>query len=114
MIEIKNLKIRLGEFHLDDINITIGKNEFFVLMGPTGAGKTVLLEAIVGLISVQQGCIYIGRKNVTTLSPEKRGVGIVYQDYSLFPHMTVEENINYGLRYNKIKKRRLKKDLCVL
>ncbi|KQC09791.1 MAG: hypothetical protein APR62_13310 [Smithella sp. SDB] len=111
MIEIKELCTKLGEFRLDDINVAIDKNEFFVLMGPTGAGKTVLLEAITGLIPVQKGCIYVGGKNVTTLSPEKRGVGIVYQDYSLFPHMTVRENITFGLRYNKIKKETAKERL---
>jgi len=104
MIEVKELFVELGDFRLDNINVAINKNEFFVLMGPTGAGKTVLLEAIAGLIPVRKGSIYIGGKNVTTLPPEKRGVGIVYQDYSLFPHMTVKENINFGLHYNKIKK----------
>jgi molybdate/tungstate transport system ATP-binding protein len=104
MIEVKELFVELGDFRLDNINVAINKNEFFVLMGPTGAGKTVLLEAIAGLIPVRKGSIYIGGKNVTTLPPEKRGVGIVYQDYSLFPHMTVKENITFGLHYNKIKK----------
>ncbi|MCK9276036.1 MAG: ABC transporter ATP-binding protein [Syntrophales bacterium] len=104
MIETRNLTVRLGEFYLQDINISIGRNEFFVLMGPTGAGKTVLLEAIAGLIAVDQGSIRIGVKEVTALAPERREVGIVYQDYSLFPHMTVRENIVYGLRYHKIKK----------
>ncbi len=106
MIRTEDVYIRLGDFRLRDINIAIDKNEFFVLMGPTGAGKTVLLEAIAGLISVQKGTISIGGKKVNRLPPEKRGVGIVYQDYSLFPHMTVKENISYGLRYHKIKKAR--------
>lgn len=102
MIKTEDLHIYLGVFHLADINISIEKNEFFVLMGPTGAGKTVLLEAIAGLIDSSRGRIWINEKDVTRLSPEKRGVGIVYQDYSLFPHMTVKENIVYGLRFHRV------------
>ncbi|MCK9230421.1 MAG: ABC transporter ATP-binding protein [Syntrophales bacterium] len=103
MIKTEDLHIDLGGFRLTDINISIEKNEFFVLMGPTGAGKTVLLEAIAGLINCSHGRIWINKKDVTRLPPEKRGVGIVYQDFSLFPHMTVKENITYGLRFHRIK-----------
>jgi len=106
MIRIRDLNINLKEFNLFNINLDIGTNEFFILMGPTGAGKTVLLEAIAGLIPVKSGSIYIGEKNVTALAPEKRGVSIVYQDYSLFPHLTVRENIRYGLHFHKINKDR--------
>ena len=106
MIRIRDLNIHLKEFNLFNINLDIETNEFFVLMGPTGAGKTVLLEAIAGLIPVKSGSIYISEKNVTGLAPEKRGVSIVYQDYSLFPHLTVRENIIYGLHFHKIDKER--------
>ena len=67
MIEVKELFVELGDFRLDNINVAINKNEFFVLMGPTGAGKTVLLEVIAGLIPVRKGYISIGGKNATTL-----------------------------------------------
>jgi len=106
MIRIRDLTIHLKEFNLLDINLDIGTNEFFILMGPTGAGKTVLLEAIAGLVPVKSGAIHIGEKNVTRLAPEKRGVSIVYQDYSLFPHLTVRENITYGLHFHRIDKSR--------
>jgi len=102
MIRVENVNIHLGEFTLRDINLAIDENEFFVLMGPTGAGKTVLLEAIAGLISCKSGTIHIRDKNVTKMPPEKRGVSIVYQDYALFPHLTVRENIEYGLHFRKI------------
>jgi len=111
MIKIENLNIHLSEFNLRDINLNIEENEFFILMGPTGAGKTVLLEALAGLIKTKSGNIIIGKKNITKLPPEKRGVGIVYQDYSLFPHLTVLENINYGLHFHKIDKTQAEKRL---
>lgn len=105
LISIKDLNIELGSFALRNINLDVGFNEFFVLMGPTGAGKTVLLEAIAGLVPVKSGKIIINGKNITDLPPEKRFVGIVYQDYTLFPHLTVEKNITYGCRYHGISDR---------
>ncbi|MEA3470651.1 MAG: ABC transporter ATP-binding protein [Thermodesulfobacteriota bacterium] len=109
MIRIENVNINLGEFKLRDINLRIEKNEFFILMGPTGAGKTVLLEAMAGLIGVQNGRMTVGGKDVTKLPPEKRGISIVYQDYALFPHLTVLENITYGLHFHKLPKKESRK-----
>jgi molybdate/tungstate transport system ATP-binding protein len=105
MITIQGLNIDLREFHLQDIDLDVAENEFFILMGPTGAGKTVLLEAIAGLVPIKSGRIYIGGKDITGLPPEKRGISIVYQDYALFPHLTVRDNITYGLHFHKIDKR---------
>jgi len=101
MIRIENLNIRLLQFHLRDINLAVEENEFFMLMGPTGAGKTVLLEAIAGLIHADRGKIFIRGKEVTALPSEKREVGIVYQDQALFPHLSVLENIRYGLHFHR-------------
>jgi molybdate/tungstate transport system ATP-binding protein len=109
MIRIENLETRLSGFNLHEINLSIEEGEFFILMGPTGAGKSVLLEALAGLIPLKSGRIFIGGKDVTQLPPEKRGIGIVYQDYVLFPHMTVMENIKYGLHFNKLSKGETKK-----
>jgi molybdate/tungstate transport system ATP-binding protein len=106
MITIRGLNIDLRDFHLRDINLDVAENEFFILMGPTGAGKTVLLEAIAGLVPIKNGRISIGGKNITGLPPEKRGISIVYQDYALFPHLTVKYNITYGLHFHKIDKRK--------
>lgn len=115
MIAIKNLDVTFDSFSLKDINLKIDKNEFFVLMGPTGAGKTVLLEAIAGITPVKSGSIILNDRDVTRMPPEKRGVGIVYQDYALFPHMNIRDNITYGFRYHSSDKelmnRRLKQ-LC--
>jgi len=80
VIRIENLETHLSGFNLYDINLSIERGEFFILMGPTGAGKTVLLEALAGLIPVRHGKIFIAGKDVTGLPPERRGIGIVYQD----------------------------------
>jgi molybdate/tungstate transport system ATP-binding protein len=114
MITIRELNIDLREFQLRNINLEIRENEFFILMGPTGAGKTVLLEAIAGLVPVKTGKIYIGDKEVTGLPPEKRDISIVYQDYALFPHLTVMDNITYGLHFHKIDKREARERLAQL
>jgi len=111
MIEIRGLKAHLGEFRLKDIDLSIDDGSFFVLMGPTGAGKTVLLEAIAGLVPVLGGSIAIGGRDMTRLPPEKRGVGIMYQDYALFPHLTVAHNITFGLRYKRHDRRSAEKRL---
>jgi molybdate/tungstate transport system ATP-binding protein len=114
MITIRGLNIDLREFQLRDINLAVAENEFFILMGPTGAGKTVLLEAIAGLVPIKSGKIYIGGKEITGLPPEKRGISIVYQDYALFPHLTVMDNIIYGLHFHKIDKREARAKLAQL
>ena len=106
MITVEGLNIDLPEFSLKDISLSIEESEFFVLMGPTGAGKTVLLEAIAGLVPVKGGKILIGGRDVTQLPPEKRDISIVYQDYALFPHLTVLENITYGLHFHRTDKAR--------
>lgn len=101
MIRIEKLSVSQGDFNLRDINLEIAKGDFFVIIGPTGAGKTVLLESITGLIPLRSGRIYAGGRDITKLSPEERDISIVYQDCSLFPHLTVLKNIRYGLRYRR-------------
>lgn len=101
MIAIKNLKVDLGDFLLQDINLDIESGEYFIILGPTGAGKTVLLEAIAGLHPVLEGRIWIDGREISRQSAEKRGIGIVYQDQVLFPHLTVEDNIAFGLKLRK-------------
>jgi len=104
MIRVENLSLRLLDFSLQDICLTVEENEFFALMGPTGAGKTVLLEAIAGLMPIRSGRVWIGNRAVTGLPPEQRGIGIVYQDHALFPHQTVLQNILYGLHFHAVPK----------
>ncbi len=101
MIETKNLCVNLGSFQLQDINLTVDDGEYFIVLGPTGAGKTVLLETIAGLYPVKSGEIWLSGKEITRLEPEKRGISIVYQDQALFPHLSVKDNIVFGLRLRK-------------
>ncbi|MFC1902356.1 ABC transporter ATP-binding protein [Chloroflexota bacterium] len=104
MIEIKDLSIELGEFSLRDINLTIGDREYFVILGPTGAGKTVLLECLAGIHRLKQGRIWFDDKEVTHLTPEERNLGYVPQDYVLFPFLNAFDNIAFGLRQAKYTK----------
>ena len=101
MIQIKNLCVDLKDFMLHDINLTVDEGEYFIILGPTAAGKTVLLESIAGLYPVKSGEIWLKGKEITRLEPEKRGISIVYQDHALFPHLSVKDNIVFGLRLGK-------------
>ncbi|MCL7410301.1 MAG: ATP-binding cassette domain-containing protein [Methanosarcinaceae archaeon] len=98
MIKINDLHRNWKEFRLTGIDLEIADGEYFVILGPTGAGKTLLLELIAGFHQPDGGKISIGGKNVTGFPPEKRNIGFVYQDYSLFPHMNAEKNIEFGMR----------------
>jgi molybdate/tungstate transport system ATP-binding protein len=101
MINLVNLSKKLGDFSLKNINLDIGDNEYFVILGPTGTGKTVLLEMISGMYPPGAGEIWINGRNMTKAPPEQRGIGFVYQDYLLFPHLNVEENIAFALKAKK-------------
>jgi molybdopterin-binding protein len=101
MIEVKNLCVDLGEFVLNDVSLSIEEGEYFIILGPTGAGKTVLLESIAGLYPIKSGQIWLRGKEVTRVEPEKRKISIVYQDHVLFPHLSVRDNIVFGLRMHK-------------
>lgn len=101
MIKLCNVSKRLGDFSLNNINLRVEDNEYFVILGPTGTGKTVILEIIAGMYRPDQGEIWINGSNVTAEYPELRSIGFVYQDYMLFPHLNVQENILFALKLKK-------------
>jgi molybdate transport system ATP-binding protein/molybdate/tungstate transport system ATP-binding protein len=101
MLRVEQLTVQVGRFSLKDVTLQVGWGEYFVLLGPTGAGKTVLLETIAGRYVPRAGTIRIRGGDVTCLKPHQRNIGYVPQDYALFPHLTVEENVLFGLRARK-------------
>ena len=109
MLEINNISVKLGDFQLVDINLEVDRGDYYILLGKSGVGKTVLLEIIAGLIKPDAGKIFLTNKDITHEKIQKREVGIVFQDYSVFPHLTVKQNIEYPLKPQKLnsKKRKL-------
>src|SRR5437764_15374437 len=87
---------------VDDVSLSIRDREFMVLLGPSGCGKTTLLRMIAGLEYPDAGRILIGDRDVTDLPPRKRGIAMVFQSYAVFPHLTVFDNVGFGLRMQKV------------
>lgn len=102
MLRTESLSVTLGEFSIRDVTLEIRPNEYFTILGPTGAGKTVLLETIAGIHTPDSGTIFLGEQEITGTEPRLRNIGMVYQDYMLFPHLTVRNNIAFGLRQRNI------------
>ncbi len=108
MLEIRDLCVQLGSFLMKDVTLDVQDGEYFVLLGPTGAGKTMLLESIAGLKPIESGQIRINGRDVTFLNLEKRNIGFAYQDYVLFRHLSVRDNISYGLMWRRKRGRDIK------
>ncbi|HRR79700.1 MAG TPA: ABC transporter ATP-binding protein [Planctomycetota bacterium] len=104
MVRVVGLTKRLGAFQLQGISFELATGDYGVLLGPTGCGKTVLLETIVGINRPEAGEVWLDGQNVTLLPPERRGIGFVYQRSMLFPHLSVRANIAYGLRYHGVER----------
>ena len=104
-IEVKNLVKTYGDVYaLKNVDLNIADGEYFVLLGPSGGGKTTLLRSIGGFIRPDSGTVDIKGKNVDDLPPDKRPTSMVFQGFALFPHMSVSENIGYGLKLQSIEK----------
>ena len=104
-IEIKNLtKDFGGSIAVNDVSFRVPEKSFTVLLGPSGCGKSTLLRMICGLEASTSGKIFINSKDVTSLEAAKRGVSMVFQSYALFPHLSVKENIQFGLKVRKVPK----------
>ncbi|MCY1125703.1 ABC transporter ATP-binding protein [Frigidibacter sp. RF13] len=101
-VEVRSVSKHFGQGDhtiraLDDVSVTIGKGEFFTLLGPSGCGKTTLLRLIAGFESPTSGAIHLEGQDITDLPPNKRPVNTVFQSYALFPHLTVAQNVGFGL-----------------
>ncbi len=103
-IEVRNFSLRRGSFSLKNISFVVNSKEIFAILGETGAGKTLLLESIAGFYKGSGGNVYLGGQPVLEIPLTELKIGFVYQDYGLFPHMTVEQNISYGLKMRNKKK----------
>lgn len=102
MLEVRNLSKDLGEFVLSDVSLDVHDGEYLTIIGPTGAGKTILLESLAGIYPPDAGTIVLNGRDITRLPARDRNICMVYQDYMLFPHLTVEQNIGFGLKNRKV------------
>src|SRR5919204_2149957 len=98
-----------GVAAVDDVTLTVEDGEFLALVGPSGCGKSTLLRAIAGLEDVTSGRIVIGGRDVTDLAPRHRDIAMVFQSYALYPHMSVRQNLGYGLKVRRTAKAEIKR-----
>ena len=108
-IKIENAQKRYGDnIIIENLSIDIKQGEFFTLLGPSGCGKTTLLRMIAGFNSIENGNFYFNEKRINDLDPAKRNIGMVFQNYAIFPHLTVEQNVEFGLKNRKVSKEEMK------
>jgi spermidine/putrescine transport system ATP-binding protein len=102
-LQLESVTKRFGDFTaVDDLTLTVPEGSFFALLGPSGCGKTTTLRMVAGLEDPTAGTVRIGEQDITRLRPYKRPVNTVFQSYALFPHLTVAENVAFGLKRRKV------------
>lgn len=111
MLEIKNIKKTYQDFQLRDVSFVSSQGDYFVLLGESGAGKSVLLEIISGLVHPDKGSVSFNGRDITNDAIGKRNVGLVYQDQALFPHLSVASNIAYPLKCRKLPKSKIHEEV---
>lgn len=108
-IEIHNVEKHFGKQHvLKNLSLSVEKGQFVTLLGASGCGKSTLLRVLAGLTSIDSGSIFLGGEEITYLSPNKRNIGMIFQQYSLFPTMTVYDNVAFGLKMRKMDKTQIR------
>src|ERR1051325_8086433 len=102
-LSLKNLSKNFGETRaVSDVSLEVERGEFFGLLGPSGCGKTTTLRMVAGLEAPDSGSIMLDDKDITRLPADRRGFGMVFQSYALFPHTNVSENVAFGLRARRL------------
>nr|NQU94082.1 ATP-binding cassette domain-containing protein [Bacteroidota bacterium] len=114
MLEVNQISAKLDDFQLQGINLSIAKSDYFVLLGPSGSGKSVLLEIIAGLIKPASGHIRFDGQDITHQKIRQRKIGLMFQDNSAFPHLTVKENIEFAIRLRYFSKETISTRLNIL
>jgi ABC-type sugar transport system ATPase subunit len=109
MLDLKNISLKKGQFHLQDISFTLSEGEYLTMVGPTGSGKTMILDTVIGINRPLSGEVFIQGKAMNRVPLQNRPVGIVYQNLYLFPHRNVFDNIAFPLSIKKIPKRLIEK-----
>lgn len=104
MLSLNKISKRFPDFSLEEVSFTVGKGDYFILLGESGAGKSMILETIAGLVKPDKGSILLEGHEITHEKIQQRGVGLVFQDHAVFPHMHVKENIAYSLHGSKLSK----------
>jgi iron(III) transport system ATP-binding protein len=103
---------KYGDFRaVNNVSITVNKGEFFTLLGPSGCGKTTLLRMIAGFNSIEEGEIYFDTDMINNIPAHKRNIGMVFQNYAIFPHMSVYDNVAYGLKARKVPKQEMEEKI---
>ncbi|MBN2236330.1 MAG: ATP-binding cassette domain-containing protein [Bacteroidales bacterium] len=108
MLKLQNIHLSFGPFAISNINLELKKGDYFVLLGPSGAGKSVILELIAGILQPQSGRVFLNNEDITNEKIQDRSVGLVFQDFAIFPHLNVEQNIAYPLKIKKWKKEKIR------
>lgn len=108
MLNLKNINLSFGPFAISNINLKLSKGDYFVLLGPSGAGKSVILELIAGILTPQSGQVFLNKQDITKNKIQDRSIGLVFQDFAIFPHLNVEQNIAYPLKIKRWPKERIR------
>ncbi len=95
---------------IPDLSVKIANGEFFTLLGPSGCGKTTLLRMVAGFNSIEGGSFRFNDKEINSMEPGKRGIGMVFQNYAIFPNLTVRKNVEFGLKYRNMPKSRMREE----
>jgi molybdopterin-binding protein len=114
MLEIKNISKKVGSFSISNTSLSVDKGDYCVILGKSGSGKSLLLELIAGILSPDKGEILLNNIDITDSKTHNRKIGLVFQDWALFPHLSVQENIAYALKVQKVQSDTMQKKILQL